>query len=35
VVVMPQLTPDEKPEGLWQAILDLGAVAHDWVERFF
>lgn len=32
---VPQLTPDEKPEGLWQAILDLGAAAHEWVERFF
>jgi len=32
---VPQLTPDEKPEGLWQAIFDLGAAAHDWVERFF
>jgi hypothetical protein len=32
---VPILTPDEKPEGLWQAIFDLGAAAHDWVERFF
>jgi hypothetical protein len=32
---VPQLTPDEKPERLWQAILNLGAAAHDWVERFF
>jgi hypothetical protein len=30
-----RLTPDETPEGLWQVILDLGAGAHDWVERFF
>jgi hypothetical protein len=32
---VPQLTPDEKPEGLWQAVFDVGAAAHNWVERFF
>ncbi|MHB1530427.1 MAG: hypothetical protein ACYCXT_13605 [Acidiferrobacteraceae bacterium] len=32
---VPQLTPEEKPESLWQAIFDLGAPAHDWVECFF
>jgi len=32
---VPQLTPEEKPESLWQAIFDLGAPVHDWVERFF
>lgn len=32
---IPQLKPDERPERLWQAILDLGAAAHHWVERFF
>jgi hypothetical protein len=30
-----RLKPDDRPESLWQAILDLGAAAHDWVERFF
>ena len=32
---VPQLSPDDNPEILWQTVLDLGAAAHDWVERFF
>jgi hypothetical protein len=32
---IPQMTPAEQPEALWQPILNLGAPAHDWVERFF
>jgi hypothetical protein len=32
---VPRLAPDDKPESLWRMILDLGAAAHDWVERFF
>lgn len=32
---IPHLTSDEDPDGLWQAILELGAPAHEWVERFF
>lgn len=32
---IPQMTPAEQPEALWQPILDLGAPAHHWVERFF
>jgi hypothetical protein len=26
---------DERPERLWQPVLDLGAGAHYWIERFF
>jgi hypothetical protein len=32
---IPVLTPAEHPEELWQSILDRGAPAHQWVERFF
>lgn len=32
---IPQLDPSEKPELLWQPILDLGAHPHEWVERFY
>jgi hypothetical protein len=32
---IPCLAPTESPEGLWQPILDRGAPAHQWVERFF
>jgi hypothetical protein len=32
---IPQMTPVERPEALWRPILNLGAPAHDWVERFF
>jgi hypothetical protein len=32
---IPCLTPAEHPEEFWQAILDRGAPAHQWVERFF
>ncbi len=32
---IPRLTPAERPEELWQPILDRGAPAHQWVERFF
>ena len=32
---IPYLTPAEHPEELWQPILDRGAPAHQWVERFF
>jgi hypothetical protein len=32
---IPQMTPVERPEALWQPILNLGGPAHDWVERFF
>jgi hypothetical protein len=32
---IPCLTPTESPELLWQPILDRGAPAHQWVERFF
>jgi len=32
---IPQLTSDENPASLWKAILDLGAPAHEWVERYF
>jgi hypothetical protein len=32
---IPRLRPVERPEELWQAILDRGAPAHQWVERFF
>jgi hypothetical protein len=31
----PHLRPDENPESFWGPILDLGAPAHEWVERFF
>ena len=33
--VVPRLTANEHSQGLWQSILDRGAVAHQWVERFF
>ena len=29
------MTATENPDRLWQTILDLGAPAHEWVERFF
>jgi hypothetical protein len=32
---IPLLDPTEKPEQLWQPILDLGPHPHDWVERFY
>jgi len=32
---IPHLTSEEDPASFWQAILDLGAPAHEWVERFF
>jgi hypothetical protein len=32
---IPCLTPVERPEELWGKILDRGAPAHQWVERFF
>lgn len=32
---IPCLTAEEHPEDLWQPILDRGAPAHEWVERFF
>ena len=32
---IPCLTPTERPEEFWQAILDRGAPAHQWGERFF
>jgi hypothetical protein len=32
---IPCLTAGEHPEVFWQAILDRGAPAHQWVERFF
>lgn len=32
---VPQLAAPENPQSLWQSIFDLGAPAHDWVERFF
>jgi len=32
---IPCLTHEEQPEELWQPILDRGAPAHQWVERFF
>src|SRR6266850_8311817 len=32
---IPQMTPVERPEALWQPILYLGAPVHHWVERFF
>jgi hypothetical protein len=32
---IPGLTSAESPEALWQPILDRGASAHQWVERFF
>jgi hypothetical protein len=32
---IPGLAPAEHPEELWQAVLDRGAPAHQWVERFF
>jgi hypothetical protein len=32
---IPCLTPAERSVELWQPILDRGAPAHQWVERFF
>jgi hypothetical protein len=32
---IPLMTAAERPEALWQPILNLGAPAHHWVERFF
>lgn len=32
---IPALKASERPEELWQSILERGAPAHQWVERFF
>jgi len=32
---IPCLMPAEHPEEFWRSILDRGAPAHQWVERFF
>jgi hypothetical protein len=32
---IPHLKSDENPGRFWKAILNLGAPAHEWVERFF
>jgi hypothetical protein len=32
---IPLMTAAERPETLWQPIMNLGAPAHHWVERFF
>ena len=32
---IPCLNANEQPEALWQSILERGASAHEWVERFF
>ena len=32
---IPLMTAAERPEELWQPVLNLGAPAHHWVERFF
>jgi hypothetical protein len=32
---IPLMTTAERPEALWQPILNLGAPAHHWVEYFF
>ena len=32
---IPCLAPAEHPKALWRLILDRGAPAHQWVERFF
>ena len=32
---IPCLNANERPEALWQSILERGARAHKWVERFF
>ena len=32
---IPCLTAEEHPEELWRSILERGAPAHHWVERFF
>ena len=32
---IPSLTAAERPQSLWQPILDLGSPAHEWGERFF
>lgn len=32
---IPLMTATERPKSLWQPILNLGAPAHRWVERFF
>jgi hypothetical protein len=34
-ITVSRLTSGETPQRLWQVVLDLGAPAHDWVERFF
>ena len=31
---IPQMTCEEQPEMFWKPILDLGPVAHYWVENF-
>jgi hypothetical protein len=33
--VLPRMKLTERPEEMWKPILDLGAPAHEWVERFF
>jgi hypothetical protein len=32
---IPCLGPPESPDSFWRPILDRGAPAHEWVERFF
>ena len=32
--LIPKLKADEKPEEFWKPILDLGASAHYWIDRF-
>ena len=32
---IPCLTADERPQDIWSSILERGATAHQWVERFF
>jgi hypothetical protein len=32
---IPCLAPAERPDEFWRSILDRGAPAHEWVERFF
>ena len=32
--LIPQMTPGEEPDRLWRPIVDLGPVAHHWVESF-
>ena len=32
--LVPQMTPEEEPERLWQPIVELGPTAHYWVKDF-